>query len=259
MMELTMLGSGSGGNAVAIRAGDAVLLVDAGFSAVELARRLEAAHLAPGQVTGVLISHEHDDHVRGLRVFAKRHGNLPVYANALTAERLQFQECAPEKLVIFNNGSPFAIGDFRIEPFSISHDAVDPVGFVICAGGRKVSVVTDIGYAGKMVPLKIRDSHIFVLESNHDTELLRNSERPAQLKHRILGKRGHLSNEHAAALLAQVLGPATRHLILAHLSEECNRPELVHRAMSRALAAMQRHDVKLQIARQDVVGETVAV
>lgn len=251
-LEVMVLGSGSAGNALAIRCAEEVLLVDAGFSARELTRRLEAASIAPETVRGVLISHEHSDHIKGLRVFCKRHGNIPAYANSLTAEFMRVGNHAPERLFVFSNGSPFIVGGFDVEAFSVSHDASDPVGFLVAAGERRIGIATDFGHAGKMVPWKLHDSDVLVLESNHDPELLRQSGRPAMLQQRILGRRGHLSNQGAADLLPHVIGPRTRHLVMAHLSRDCNRPELVQQSISARLAELGCADtVSLRIADQD--------
>ena len=259
MVELTVLGSGSSGNAVAIKYQHDVLLIDAGFSGVELARRLNDAGTDPEEIIGILISHEHDDHIQGVRVFAKRHGNIPTYLNSLTGERLKLMKKSPERICVFSNGVPFRVGSFDVEAFSVCHDAVDPVGFVIRCQGRKIGIATDLGYAGQMVPLKLRDSHLVILESNHDPDLLRKSRRPAHLQHRILSRRGHLSNQSAAELLPAIIGPLTQHVILAHLSDDCNHPDLVLRIIQQRLMDLNRDDINVCIARQDTVGETIAI
>jgi len=253
MLSLTILGSGSGGNSTVIDTGEDALIIDAGFSGVEMGRRLETCGVPVSRLRAMLVTHEHDDHSTGLRIFCKKAGGLPAYANALTAERLSLLNRLPEKVTLFHNGTPFRLGPFTVEPFSVSHDAVDPVGFVVRVGEIKISVVTDLGVAGKMVPLKARDSHILVLESNHDPELLLRSSRPPAIQHRILSRRGHLSNQDAVALLPELLGPATRHLVLAHLSEECNRPRLARELAATALAKLKRQDVALAVAEQDRV------
>jgi phosphoribosyl 1,2-cyclic phosphodiesterase len=174
-----------------------------------------------------------------------------VYANALTAERLRQQGKGPERMTIFSNGTGFPLGPFVIEAFSVSHDAIDPVGFVLRCGARRVAIATDFGHAGMMVPLKLHDCDAIVLESNHEPELLRQSGRPPQLQQRILGRRGHLSNQAAGELVPRVLGPATRHLVMAHLSRDCNRPELVRQTVTTCLRDAGRTDIVLHIARQD--------
>lgn len=260
MVELTLLGSGSAGNCTAIRHGREVLLVDAGFSAAEMQRRLARADIALDQIIGIVVTHEHDDHVQGLRVFSQRHGGIPVYSNALTTERLHFLKQAGPEMRVFSNGSPFPVGGFQVEPFSVSHDAVDPVAYVVRCGHIKIAIATDFGHPGKMVPVKLHNSHILVLESNHEPELLRASGRPWVLQQRICGRRGHLNNQTAANLLPQCLGTHTRHLILAHLSHECNRPALVQRYVDGALAAMARAEaLQVQIATQETGCPTIAV
>ncbi len=251
MVEFTVLGSGSAGNCAVLKHDSRVLMIDAGFSARELGRRLATAGIPADRIEAILVSHEHTDHIRGLRVFTKCHRHIPVYANPLTAEQLRFRSQLPQNLALFTNGMPFQAGPFTIEPFSVSHDAADPVGFLITAGERKLGIVTDLGYFGKMVPLKLRDCHMLMIESNHDPQLLRNSGRPIHLQHRILGKRGHLSNERAAELVTETVGPLTRHLVMAHMSCECNKRELINGHITESLAAINRRDLPLEIAAQD--------
>jgi phosphoribosyl 1,2-cyclic phosphodiesterase len=249
-MKVTVLGSGSAGNAVAVCLDDELLLVDAGFSAKELQRRLNSAGLGDQPVAGVLLSHEHGDHVKGARVFSSRRDNAPAFANSLTAERLMTSGKAPEALYIFSNGMPFQVGRFTVEAFSICHDAIDPVGFIISSSAGKIAVATDVGYLGKMVPRKLHNANIIVLESNHDPELVRRSSRPPRVQQRIMGRRGHLSNADAMAALPDIVGPATRHLVLAHLSEDCNCPKLAAELATRSLAELGRADVSVSVALQ---------
>ena len=257
MVEITVLGSGSSGNAVIVKYQQEALLIDAGFSGVEITRRLNNAATSPEEIIGILISHEHDDHIQGARVFAKRNGNIPAYLNSLTCERLRLMKKSPDKICIFANGVPFKVGSFAIEAFSVCHDAVDPVGFVIRCQGKKIGIATDLGCAGKMVPFKLHDSNVLILESNHDPELLRKSKRPAHLQHRILSRRGHLSNQSAAELLPEVIGPLTRHLVLAHVSDDCNHPDLVRRIMRERLKHLNRDDINISVARQDCIGQSI--
>jgi phosphoribosyl 1,2-cyclic phosphodiesterase len=258
-VEITVLGSGSSGNAIVIKKGQDILLIDAGFSGVELSRRLEKAKINQNDIRAILISHEHDDHIQGARIFAKRLGNIPMYANLLTAERLKLMNKAPAKMNIFSNGSLFNVGPFAVDAFSVCHDAVDPVGFVIAGDGKKVGIATDLGYTGKMVPLKLFDSEIIILESNHDPDLLRRSNRPAHLQHRILGRRGHLCNAKAAEILPEVIGPKTKYLILAHVSDDCNDVGLVRNIMKEKLDTFNRTDVKVIVARQNQISETIII
>ena len=182
---------------------------------------------------------------------------MPAYMNALTAESLRFLKRIPENVRIFQNGSPFQLGRFQVEAFSLSHDAVDPVGFIIHCDDRKIAIATDFGYAGKMVPLKMYNADIIILESNHEPELLRRSKRPPKIQHRIHGRRGHLSNPSAAALLQQIVGPLTRQLVMVHLSRDCNHPNLVKDRMQSSLQCLERNDIDLHIAEQDKIVKTV--
>lgn len=250
MTDVTVLGSGSAGNAIAIRHQGKVLLIDVGFSGREMKKRLEQAGICPADIAGVMITHEHADHVKGLRVFTNQHPHLQTYTNALTAERLRYLEKAPEQMMIFNNGTRFPVGPFQVEPFSVSHDAVDPVGYILHCGDRRIGIATDFGHPGRMVPFKLRDCEVIVLESNHDPDLLRRSGRPPRLQNRILGRRGHLSNQLAVELVPEIIGPKTLHLIMAHLSEDCNRPKLVEDGIRTCLGQLQRSDINLLIAAQ---------
>lgn len=248
-VDVTVLGSGSSGNALVIRAGGRGILVDAGFSAKELRRRLTLAGIDETCLDAVIVTHEHEDHISALRVFAKPL-ELPVYATRLTAEAMKYAKKAPERLAIFTAGASFTIGNFGVEPFSIPHDASDPVGFTIRWGARKIGVVTDLGHANAVVCDRLRECDLLVVESNHDLQMLRNSARPWNLKHRIAGKHGHLSNDDCMKLLQTILHARTRHLVLAHASCECNRYELIEQLAIKVLAAMGRHDLKPHVARQ---------
>ena len=257
MIKVTVLGSGSAGNSIVISNETSCILVDAGFSGAELTRRLHDVGIDLSEILAILISHEHDDHVQGVRVFSKRNGNIPIYSNSLTYERLKMKNKSSEKFRIFSNGVSFRIGPFDIEAFSVSHDAVDPVGFSIRCKEKNIGIATDLGHFGKMVPLKLHDSHLLILESNHDPELLRSSKRPPHLQHRIRGRRGHLSNENAAELISSVTGPLTENIILAHLSSDCNNPDIAREKASQSLIKINRSDVNIIIAEQDRVSKTI--
>ena len=251
LLGLTVLGSGSDGNAMVLHGEAGGLLLDAGFSAAELKRRLAAAGIPESWLRAALITHEHGDHVKGLRVAAAAFG-IPVYCNRMTAEAIRQSGAAPEAtLNLFTSGAPFELHGFRIEPFSISHDAADPAAFTIHQGGRKIAIVTDLGHAGSLVQHHLRDSDLLVIESNHDVAMLMASGRPLHVKRRILGKHGHLSNEACMALLTDVLQPRTRHVVFVHASRECNRYELVEQCARKCLTRLGRPDLLPLVARQD--------
>lgn len=250
LLGLTVLGSGSRGNALVVHGPRGGVLLDAGFSAAELTERLGQAGLRPSQLDAILVSHEHADHVKGLRVFAERHG-LPVFANRGTAAVLRHRDARLGPVRLFAAGNAFQVGEYEIYPFSIPHDANDPVGFVVEAHGRRLGIATDLGHVNRLVTYQLRECDVLVVESNHDIGMLGNSSRPWALKQRILGRHGHLSNEACMELLRAVVHARTRHVVMAHASEECNRYELVAKAVQDCLTRLGRPDIRAHVARQD--------
>lgn len=235
MLDVTILASGSSGNSLLLRSGGCAVLVDAGLSA----RRLEALMTACGvrveELTAVLLTHEHGDHARGLKALAAKH-RTPVYATALTAESLRRTGVVADWNV-FASGSTFGLGDFCVSAFSVPHDAADPVGFVIRSGGRGFAVLTDLGYATRQVIEAVRGVDGLLIETNHDEALLQqDKKRPWSVKQRILSRHGHLSNAAAADVVGQVATDALRHVVLGHLSRDCNSEELAIAEVSRRLS-----------------------
>ena len=212
------------------------LLIDAGLSRKETFERLERIGVSPQSLTAILITHEHSDHVAGLPVLAKpRDGfQIPVYVSRLTAPAIPWGDCVPN-LELFQAGSNFTIGDFSITSFTIPHDAVDPVGFSFRAEGIKVSIVTDLGYMPDSVRMQLRGSDALLLESNHDLNMLKVGPYPWSVKQRVMGRMGHLSNDAACSFVREDLDNRTSTLILGHLSEHNNHPELVRQAAMEAL------------------------
>ena len=258
-LGVTVLGSGSGGNAIVVHSPTGNLLLDNGFSLVELRRRLAAAAIPAESLRAILVTHEHTDHVRGLRVTANAL-KIPVYCNRLTAECLRGKELAPEKqLNIFTTGAAFKVGGFTIEPFSIPHDAVDATAFAFRLGGLKLGIATDFGHASSLVAHHLSGCDLLVVESNHDPQMVWDSGRPPMIKQRILGRRGHLSNDDCVKLLQQILHARTRHLVLAHASGECNRHELIERTVLAGMQALARTDLAPRIALQDAALPTLWV
>ncbi len=251
-MGVTVLGSGSAGNAIVLHTAEGALLVDAGFSAKELRRRLLAAGIPEASLRAIIITHEHLDHVGALRVLANAL-KLPVYVNRPTAAVLRDKGQAPEAgLQLFTAGTAFSIGGFTIEPFSIPHDAADPMAFAIHWGGRKIGIATDLGHANPLVQHHLRECDLLMVESNHDPDMLWNSDRPLALKQRIRGRNGHLSNDDCAKLVQQVLHARTRHLVLAHASRDCNRYDLAESVLRTCLTGLGRAaDLTLAVARQE--------
>lgn len=227
--------------------GDEAVLIDAGFSCREITKRLEQVGVAPEQLKGICVSHEHSDHIAGLYQMQKKYG-IPLFANSGTAEAVHLKGRDECKWHVFNNGSPFGVGGFSILPFPVPHDAYDPVGFIVAGGGARVGVVTDAGTPTALIRTRLATCQIIILESNHDEEMLKEAERPWTLKQRISGRQGHLSNDQSAELLAQVVHPELQHVFLVHLSDECNTPE----------QALKTHQARLDADGHTHVGLTVS-
>jgi len=252
-IEMCVLASGSSGNCTLIKNTKSAILIDAGLSAKELIRRMDTAGVSPDMVKGICISHEHSDHTAGIAQLASRH-NIPIYANRGTSEALvrqpMFQEMACR---IFTTGQLFEIDGFNIEPFSVPHDALEPVGFAVSLGDVRVGVVTDMGIATTLIKTRLKNCRAVVVESNHDEKLLRDAKRPEFLKQRILGRQGHLSNRAAADLLAEIAGPQLEAAFLAHLSEDCNRGDIALHTVKTGLERAGFGHVRLQLTYPDQI------
>jgi phosphoribosyl 1,2-cyclic phosphodiesterase len=226
MMHLTILGSGSAGNAALVETPKTRLLIDGGLSARQLVERLRLCGVNPLEIDGILLTHEHLDHAGGLDVWCKQF-STPVYCNRLTAEALRCEGKVAKDWRLFLTGSDFQIGDLVIESFPVPHDAVEPVGFVLHHGRLALGFLTDLGFATKLVHERMRTAHTVVIETNHDEKLLQEDrKRPWSVKQRIMSRHGHLSNTAAANVLADLLGGHLRRAVLGHLSRDCNSPEL---------------------------------
>lgn len=236
-MRVATLGSGSRGNSVFVECGRTRLLVDAGFSGSEIARRLEQLDVRPETIEAVVVTHEHRDHTSGIGVVARR-WDWPLYLTPATEKA-----CAPllrgsETIRHYEGEAPFRVGEALIHPASTCHDAADPVALTIIdeSTGLKLGIATDLGRATTPVRNALSGCHFIVLESNHDELLLRESPYPWSVKQRIGGTRGHLSNRLAAELAAELLHPSLGGLLLAHLSHECNVPGTAVETTRRHLA-----------------------
>jgi len=252
-IQLCVLASGSSGNCTLVRSGDCVVLIDAGLGAKELLRRLESVGVSSAMIKGVCVSHEHSDHTSGLLQLHQRH-DIPVYTNRGTSEALvrnaSFQQLPCR---IFETGQAFQIGHITIEPFSVPHDAYEPVGFIVTVGNVRVGVVTDMGMVTTLIRTRLRSCRAVVVEANHDENLLRDAKRPEFLKQRIRGRQGHLSNRAAADLLVDIAGPHLDAAFLAHLSEDCNRGDLaLHEARIGLERAGHQH-VQLHLTYPDQI------
>ena len=258
-VKLTILGSGSGGNCAYLETGETRVPVDAGFSPRQIRQRLATISRVPENLTAILITHEHSDHVQGLTGIASKL-KIPIYCNRATKEAFEFQLQTKFDCHLFNTGASFEIGDLLVDTFTIPHDAQDPVGFLLRTAAGNIGFVTDLGHMTKLVIERVRPANVLVLESNHDVKMLQDCPRRSwSLKQRILGRHGHLSNDAAAEAAAQIMSAGLKHLYLAHLSSECNRPELARYVMSECLHQIGATHVRLQLAVQDVPCETLTL
>jgi phosphoribosyl 1,2-cyclic phosphodiesterase len=232
--RITVLASGSAGNAILIEAADDRVLVDAGCSAEVIGRSLGATGTPPEMLRGILLTHEHDDHAKGAGPLARMTG-ISVFANAATSAAAG-KALAGVTVCTFETGRPFAIGALTVTPFPVPHDAAEPVGFTIQIGPRRITVATDLGTADETLDWHLARADLVVLESNYDLGLLHVSGYPWFLKNRILSGRGHLSNDDAARALARTANGRRRTIWLAHLSESNNIGALARDIVAGALS-----------------------
>lgn len=251
--KICTLGSGSKGNSFVIsnKYGETVL-VDAGFSCRQMLKKIDEVGLNLDSIQGVLLTHDHDDHASGCKIFCDKL-NIPLYSTFATAQYLHQNNKLPKKVVQFEAGENFSIGNFAINAFAVQHDAIDPVGFTIHCDDKKVGIATDLGVFNKLCVRHLSNCHALLLESNYDHEKLYNSSRPLYLKRRISGSAGHLGNAEAAEALSMLLGDMTEFLMLVHLSSECNSPEIVENLTVNNLKLLKKEHIVSYIAKQEDV------
>lgn len=230
-----MLASSSSGNCAFVRTGQTRLLIDAGLTRKDTFERLKAIGEDPARLDAILVTHEHTDHVSGLPALAR--SGIPVFLSNLTAPTIAWPEGCSPRVETFQAGSTFVVGDIEVSSFTIPHDAVDPVGFRLRTNGVTLGVVTDLGYIPDSIKFHLRACDLLLLESNHDLEMLKVGPYPWSVKQRVMGRKGHLSNDSAADFILGELTSSTSTLILGHLSESNNYPDLVRLVASQALAA----------------------
>ncbi|MFB3812949.1 MAG: MBL fold metallo-hydrolase [Terriglobales bacterium] len=240
-VTLTVLGSGSGGNCTVLSSARTQVLIDAGFSCKETLRRMAAAGLNAAATDAILVTHEHLDHIKGVERLA-RVLKVPVFMTEGTHHgwrRWAREKLGPAaklaRMESFTSGLRFTIGDITVQSFTIPHDSLDPVGFTFKVEGIKLAVVTDLGYMPANVAHQLHGCQVLMIESNHDLEMLRSGPYPWHVKQRVMSKRGHLSNEALADFFCAQYDGAAAYVILAHLSEQNNVPEIARRVAERAL------------------------
>ena len=249
---VSVLASGSRGNATFVRTERVRLLIDAGLSRKEIAKRLEAIGEDPDGIDAVLVTHEHNDHASGVRTLVKE---LPLtaYLTWGTGRALQASEFElnGSRITTIIPGVAFTIGDADIVPFRVPHDAAEPVAFSITSGGVKITQLTDVGYMPDHVAARLSGSHMLILESNHDLEMLRVGPYPWNLKQRLMGRHGHLSNYAVGRFIREQYDGMAEHVVLAHLSSKNNHPELARQEAARALRDRGLSPALLKLTSQD--------
>ncbi len=244
-MRFASLGSGSRGNASLISHGKTTLLVDCGFSARETEKRLQRIECDPTNLTAIVVTHEHGDHINGIRVLARKY-QLPIYATAGTAGCLSAD--VANLITEFSSHESFAIDDIEVEPFPVPHDAREPSQFVFSDGQYKVGLLTDTGMSTAVIEQALSGCDALLLEANHDMEMLENSEYPDHLKYRVSGRLGHLNNVQSAKILEKIDTSRLQHIVAMHLSERNNSPNIVVPLFAQSLDCDQSW---IGIANQD--------
>jgi phosphoribosyl 1,2-cyclic phosphodiesterase len=258
-MRFCVLGSGSKGNSTLVMGGRGGVLIDAGFSCKEIERRLAAIGIKPQELSAIMVSHEHSDHIRGVGVLSRKF-KLPVFSTSLTREAAG---AALEKLhrhEVFASGTSFEVEDLTIHPFSVSHDAADPVGFVLQDSQSRLGYCADTGIVSRLMEHRLSLCQALIFECNHDPQLLKNGPYPESLKQRVRSKSGHLANGQALVFLKKIAEEGClTHVVLAHISETNNHPEKIQQAIeehfnpeNQAIAGP-----RFLLARQDEIGELI--
>lgn len=249
------LASGSKGNCIYFSTGETSILIDAGLSTKTTKLKLAEIGVSLDDIDAILVTHEHSDHIQGLRVMAYSMG-IPVIANQGTAKGIidTFHDCP--KFKIFSTGETFEFGDLEIHPFSIQHDTIDPVAFTIKWNGMKFGFCTDLGFVTSLVKTHLKDCDYLYVEANHQPSMVHACSRPMVYKQRVLGRTGHLSNQACGELLADVAHEGLKHVHLAHLSSECNTPEVAYETIA---SILEKNGISLEmcIAPQDKLGRAI--
>lgn len=249
------LASGSKGNCIYLGTATTKILIDAGISAKAIRERLGAIGVELEQIDAVLITHEHSDHIKALDVLGCKLG-IPIFANSDTAKAIcaVLNECP--KFKIFSTGETFEFGDIEVHPFSIQHDAVDPVAFTIRVGGLKLGFCADLGFVTTLVANQLKQCDYLYVEANHEPSMVHSCARPMVYKQRVLSRQGHLSNEECAKLIELVYHCDLKHVHLAHLSSECNAPDLALKIIGDKLKFLQA-TTEVAIAFQESVSHPI--
>lgn len=265
-MRMCSIASGSSGNCIYVGSDATHLLIDVGISGKKTESGLKDLDISAKDLDGILITHEHADHVSGLGVLARKY-QVPLYATRGTIEAVMKMKSMgsidPQLWVEVREDQRFTIKDMTINPLRISHDAAQPVAYRICYGSRKVAVCTDLGVYNDYTVECLKGLDAILLEANHDVNMLQVGPYPYYLKQRILGSRGHLSNENSGRLLSRILHDGMKHICLGHLSQENNLPELAYEAVCMEITLGENpykaEDFHIQVARRSEVSPMMEI
>ena len=264
-MRLCSIASGSSGNCIYVGSDQTHLLVDVGISGKRVEQGLNELELTGRDIDGVLITHEHSDHIKGLGVLARKY-QIPVYTTGGTVDALSRMNLGKMPEGIFHEireDETFSVGDLKIDPFTISHDAAQPVGYRIECDDHSVGIATDLGKYNEYIIENLQNLDALLLEANHDIRMLQVGKYPYYLKQRILGDRGHLSNENAGRLLCRLLHDNMKAIFLGHLSRENNYEELAYETVCSEVTLgdnpYKSRDFKIQVAKRDSISEVITV
>ena len=262
MLSFCSLYSGSSGNSLYVESQNTKLLVDAGVSCKKIETALNDINIDPASLNGILVTHEHTDHVQGLSTLSKKF-DLPVFVNQKTLDAMpkQRDKLSVDNVKIFNVNENFEIGDLKVHPFSIPHDAANPCGFNIYKDNKKISIATDIGHMDNSILKHIDGSDFILLEANYDPEVLKCARYPFSLKSRIAGPSGHLSNKVAGQTINYLVKSGLKSAILGHLSKESNFPELAYQTVVDELMSNGTNldNFSLSVASRDIPGKKIHI
>lgn len=251
MLKFCSLYSGSSGNSLFVQSNNTKILIDCGTSAKKIETALDNIDIDITDIDAILVTHEHSDHIQGLGTISKKH-DIPVFANCETWEAMENQrnKMTSNNIKTFENNTEFHIGNLQIVPFSTPHDAVNPCGFSICSGTKKISIATDLGHIDENIFSNIKDSKFMLLEANYEPEILKVSNYPYSLKQRIAGPHGHLSNIDAGQTISTLFGKELKEVMLGHLSKENNFPEMAYKTVTEELIHnnIDTNDIRISVA-----------
>lgn len=235
-LRFSVLASGSTGNAFYIESERQKLLVDAGLSGKKLTELFQKIQVDPSDLSGILVTHEHSDHIKGLGIFARKY-NLPIYANEKTWKAMDksIGKVSVDQRFLFQMEEVKTFEDMDVESFGVSHDAAEPMFYTFHSNGKKVALVTDLGYVSERIKKTVEDADAYIFEANHDVEMLRMGRYPWSVKRRILGDSGHVSNEDSGLALADIISNRTKRIYLAHLSLDNNMKDLARMSVDQVL------------------------